>query len=76
MFPDYAAPWLSEVAQERIELEEHAQLCANALPAVLQELNLSQIIAKVDRTALAPIKRFKNLNANPLHFMKNSQVRY
>lgn len=63
VFPNYTAPWLSDVAQERIGLGERAQLCATALPAVLQGLDPSQIITKVNRTGLAPIKKFQDLNA-------------
>ncbi|EAW20397.1 alpha/beta hydrolase family protein [Aspergillus fischeri NRRL 181] len=63
VFPNYTATWLSDVARKRIELGEHAQLCATALPAVMQGLNFSQVITKVDPSGLAPIKEFQDMNA-------------
>ncbi|KAL4918119.1 Alpha/Beta hydrolase protein [Aspergillus aurantiobrunneus] len=63
VFPNYTATWLSNMAQGRIKLGNHAQLCASALPVVLQGLNTSQVMTKVDPSGLAPIKEFQDMNA-------------
>ncbi|KAL4733171.1 hypothetical protein BDV11DRAFT_175946 [Aspergillus similis] len=49
--------------QQRIGLGERAQLCAAALPSVLDDLNSSQIISSTNPTGLSTIKSFQDLNA-------------
>ncbi|KAH8432429.1 alpha/beta hydrolase family protein [Aspergillus melleus] len=63
VYPNYTAPWLSELAKRRIELGERAQLCAAALPAVVRDLNASQLFSNNDLTGLSRIKDFQDLNA-------------
>lgn len=63
VYPDYTASFLSDLAKRRIQLGERAQLCAAALPAVLHDLNSSQIISNDTSTSVSTIKRFQDLNA-------------
>ncbi|CAG8939035.1 unnamed protein product [Penicillium salamii] len=63
VYPNYTAPFLSELAKRRIQLGERAQLCAAALPAVLHDLNPSQIISSANLSGLSTIKSFQDLNA-------------
>lgn len=72
VYPDYTAPFLSDLAKRRIKLGERAQLCAAALPAVLHDLNSSQIISSDTLSGVSKIKEFQDLNA-PAQGDKTSQ---
>lgn len=63
VYTNYAAPFLSELAQRRIALGERAQLCAAALPSVLGDLESSQIILNTSLSGLSTIKAFQDVNA-------------
>ncbi|KAI2895993.1 hypothetical protein CBS63078_8332 [Aspergillus niger] len=63
VFHNYTAPFLSDLAKRRIELGERAQLCATALPAVLHDLNSSEIISSDPSAGLSTVKEFQDLNA-------------
>lgn len=73
VYPRYTAPFLSGVAKKRIELGEVAQLCATALPAVLRDLNSSQLFSNnSDLAGLSTVKQFQELNA-PAQGQKTSR---
>ncbi|KAB8231401.1 alpha/beta hydrolase family protein [Aspergillus alliaceus] len=63
VYPNYTAPFLSDLAKRRIGLGERAQLCAAALPAVLRDLDSSQILSNDTLNSLSAIKEFQDLNA-------------
>ncbi|KAF2629490.1 alpha/beta-hydrolase [Macroventuria anomochaeta] len=63
VYPNYTAPFLSTLAKKRFELGELAQLCAAALPAVVSDLGLAEIITSLDEDALSVVKEFQELNA-------------
>ncbi|KAL4930348.1 uncharacterized protein BDV17DRAFT_289957 [Aspergillus undulatus] len=56
-----ATTFPSDLAKRGIELGKRAQLCAAALPAVVHDLNSSQLISTHNLTALSTIKEFQDL---------------
>ena len=63
VYPNYTAPFLSDLARKRFALGAVAQLCAATLPAVVSDLNASDVIGDLDEVALAPLKALQDLNA-------------
>ncbi|KAL5593013.1 hypothetical protein FOBRF1_012115 [Fusarium oxysporum] len=63
VYPDFETTFLSDLARKRIELGELAQLCAAALPAVISDLNFTQIFPALDLESISSIKDFQDLNA-------------
>ncbi|CAG7559040.1 unnamed protein product [Fusarium equiseti] len=62
-FPSDELLFLSDLSKKRFQLGEYAQLCAAALPAVVHDLNQSQIITSSNPSDFSILKKFQNLNA-------------
>ncbi|KAJ8118476.1 hypothetical protein OPT61_g565 [Boeremia exigua] len=63
VYPNYTAPFLSNLAKKRFELGKIAQLCAAALPAVVGDLRPAEVIGSLDEDALSVVKAFQETNA-------------